>query len=301
MSTRVYLGRLSRDVSDRDIEDLFRGFGRIREITLKNGFGFVEFSTPRDAEDAVYETNGKRYMGDRILVEIARGERRRDDDRFRAPERTEHRVILDNLPIGTSWQDIKDVMRKAGEVTFADINRDRDGQGVVEFATASDMQNALRTMDRVDMRGNTVTVREFDSARDTLRGGGADRGRDYERWDRDYERRDRRDRDRGGRDHDRDRDRGDRDRGDRDRGDRDRSDRDRDNRRRDRSRSRSRSPRGRRDDNNRDRSRDRDGGRASDRDRDTRERRASRSPAPATRNNRGRSRSPRRTRSPSRD
>jgi len=26
-------------------------------------------------------------------------------------------------------QDIKDLMRKAGEVTFADINRDRDGQG----------------------------------------------------------------------------------------------------------------------------------------------------------------------------
>lgn len=29
----------------------------------------------------------------------------------------------------TPSQDIKDVMRKAGEVTFADINRDRDGQG----------------------------------------------------------------------------------------------------------------------------------------------------------------------------
>ncbi|KAG0352041.1 hypothetical protein BG005_008465 [Podila minutissima] len=285
MSSRVYVGRLSRDVTDREVEDVFRDYGRIREVTLKNGFGFVEFNNPRDADSAVRGMDGKRFMGDRLLVEIARGERRRDEDRFRAPERTEHRVILDNLPIGTSWQDIKDVMRKAGEVTFADINRDRDGQGVVEFATASDMENALRTMSRVEMRGSTVTVREFDSARDSLRGGGGggDRGRDYDRWDRDYDRRDRRERDRG-RDHDRDRGR----------------ERDRD-RRRDRSRSRSRSPRGgdraRRD---RSRSRDRDGGRASDRDRERDRRGGSRSPAPAARHER--SRSPRRrTRSLSRD
>ncbi|KAG0089459.1 hypothetical protein BGZ93_009181 [Podila epicladia] len=283
MSSRVYVGRLSRDASDRDVEDVFRDYGRIREVTLKNGFGFVEFNNPRDAESAVRGMDGKRFMGDRLLVEIARGERKRDDDRFRAPERTEHRVILDNLPIGTSWQDIKDVMRKAGEVTFADISRDRDGQGVVEFATAGDMDNALRTMNRVEMRGSTVTVREFDTARDSLRGGGGDRGRDYERWDRDYDRRDRRERDRG-REHDRDRGR----------------ERDRDRRR---DRSRSRSPRGgggeraRRD---RSRSRDRDGGRASDRDRERDRRGGSRSPAPATR--RERSRSPRRrTRSPSRD
>ncbi|KAG0032353.1 hypothetical protein BGZ82_006584 [Podila clonocystis] len=278
MSTRVYVGRLSRDASDRDVEDVFRDYGRIREITLKNGFGFVEFNNPRDAESAVRGMDGKRFMGDRLLVEIARGERRRDEERFRAPERTEHRIILDNLPIGTSWQDIKDAMRKAGEVTFADISRDRDGQGVVEFATASDMENALRTMSRVEMRGNTVTVREFDSARDTLRGGGGgDRGRDYERWDRDYERRDRRERDRG-RDHDRDHDR---------------------DRRRDRSRSRSRSPRGERARRDRSRSRDRNGRRASDRDRVRDRRGGSRSPAPAAR--RERSRSPRRTRSPSRD
>ncbi|KAF9303460.1 hypothetical protein BGZ74_003703 [Mortierella antarctica] len=266
MSSRVYVGRLSRDVTDREVEDVFRDYGRIREVTLKNGFGFVEFNNPRDADSAVRGMDGKRFMGDRLLVEIARGERRRDEDRFRAPERTEHRVILDNLPIGTSWQDIKDVMRKAGEVTFADINRDRDGQGVVEFATASDMENALRTMNRVEMRGSTVTVR-----------------RDYDRWDRDYDRRDRRERDRS-RDHDRDRGR----------------ERDRD-RRRDRSRSRSRSPRGgdraRRD---RSRSRHRDGGRASDRDRERDRRGGSRSPAPAAR--RERSRSPRRrTRSLSRD
>lgn len=38
---RVFLGRLPKDCKDRDVEKFFRGFGRIREINLKNGFGFV--------------------------------------------------------------------------------------------------------------------------------------------------------------------------------------------------------------------------------------------------------------------
>lgn len=38
---RVFLGRLPRDIKEKDVEKFFRGFGRIREINLKNGFGFV--------------------------------------------------------------------------------------------------------------------------------------------------------------------------------------------------------------------------------------------------------------------
>lgn len=41
MSARVYVGRLSYRASERDIEHFFRGYGRIRDIVLKNGFGFV--------------------------------------------------------------------------------------------------------------------------------------------------------------------------------------------------------------------------------------------------------------------
>jgi splicing factor, arginine/serine-rich 4/5/6 len=65
MSTRVYLGRLARDCRDRDIEKLFRGYGDIREINLKNGFGFVEFRDNRDAEDVVYDFHGKEFLGER--------------------------------------------------------------------------------------------------------------------------------------------------------------------------------------------------------------------------------------------
>lgn len=39
--TRVYVGRISYDVRERDIEKFFKGYGRIREILLKDGFAFV--------------------------------------------------------------------------------------------------------------------------------------------------------------------------------------------------------------------------------------------------------------------
>ncbi len=33
-------------------------------------------------------------------------------------------VVVENLPRGTSWQDLKDFMRKAGDVGFSEVNRD---------------------------------------------------------------------------------------------------------------------------------------------------------------------------------
>lgn len=38
---RVFVGRIPSHARERDLEKFFRGFGRIKEINLKNGFGFV--------------------------------------------------------------------------------------------------------------------------------------------------------------------------------------------------------------------------------------------------------------------
>ena len=40
-SVRVFVGRLPGGARERDVERFFHGFGRIKEINLKNGFGFV--------------------------------------------------------------------------------------------------------------------------------------------------------------------------------------------------------------------------------------------------------------------
>lgn len=43
---RVFVGRLSPHARERDVEKFFKGYGRIREINLKNGFGFVVGTNP---------------------------------------------------------------------------------------------------------------------------------------------------------------------------------------------------------------------------------------------------------------
>ena len=75
-SCRVFIGHLSNRASESDVERFFEGFGRILEINLKTGYGFVEFEDSRDADDAVYELNNQNLCGQRVTVELAKGVRR---------------------------------------------------------------------------------------------------------------------------------------------------------------------------------------------------------------------------------
>lgn len=49
------------------------------KVLLNFRYGFVEFEDTRDADDAVYELNGKDLCGERVIVEHARGPRRDRD------------------------------------------------------------------------------------------------------------------------------------------------------------------------------------------------------------------------------
>lgn len=64
--------------------------------------------------------------------------------------------LLPGLPPTGSWQDLKDHMREAGDVCFADVQR--DGEGVVEFLRREDMEYALRKLDRTEFRSHQVSL-----------------------------------------------------------------------------------------------------------------------------------------------
>ena len=67
---------------------------------------------------------------------------------------------IPGLPPTGSWQDLKDHMREAGDVCFADVQR--DGEGVVEFLRREDMEYALRRLDRTEFRSHQVSVSDDD-------------------------------------------------------------------------------------------------------------------------------------------
>ncbi|CAM6025910.1 unnamed protein product [Sphagnum balticum] len=70
--TRLYVGRLTSRIRSRDLEDLFAKYGRVRDVDMKHDFAFVEFSDPRDADEACHYLNGKEFEGTRLVVEFAR-------------------------------------------------------------------------------------------------------------------------------------------------------------------------------------------------------------------------------------
>ncbi|KAI7907213.1 uncharacterized protein BX663DRAFT_495198 [Cokeromyces recurvatus] len=53
----LFVGKIPRDMNDRDLEDTFIKYGKITRLNVKQGYGFVEFEDKRDAEDAIKAMN----------------------------------------------------------------------------------------------------------------------------------------------------------------------------------------------------------------------------------------------------
>lgn len=73
-SKKLFVANLSSRVKERDLEDVFESYGKIKEIKIlerRDIYAFVEFEDFRDAEDAVERTNGMELFGRRLRVEFA--------------------------------------------------------------------------------------------------------------------------------------------------------------------------------------------------------------------------------------
>ncbi|KAG8653766.1 hypothetical protein MANES_05G062400v8 [Manihot esculenta] len=198
-SRTLYVGNLPGDIREREVEDLFYKYGPIAHIDLKipprpPGYAFVEFEEARDAEDAIRGRDGYDFDGHRLRVELAHGGRgHSSSDRHSSysggrgrgvSRRSEYRVLVTGLPSSASWQDLKDHMRRAGDVCFSQVFRDGSGTtGIVDYTNYEDMKAAIKKLDDSEFRNAFsrayVRVREYDSKRDLSRS--PSRGRSYSR------------------------------------------------------------------------------------------------------------------------
>jgi RNA recognition motif-containing protein len=80
MSNKLFVGNLSFNTTENDLQDAFAAHGTVTEANLMmdrtsgrpRGFGFVTMSSSEEAQKAVEAMNGKSIDGRALTVNIAR-------------------------------------------------------------------------------------------------------------------------------------------------------------------------------------------------------------------------------------
>lgn len=86
---RIFVGNLSRDVTDDDLRQTFEPFGKVDSAEVvkerfsfeSKGFGFVEMPAAEEARAAIAGANGKVVKGQALNVSEARPRPPRREDR----------------------------------------------------------------------------------------------------------------------------------------------------------------------------------------------------------------------------
>ena len=80
MGTKLYVGNLSFNTTETELQELFAQVGAVNEVTLmqdkftgkSRGFAFVTMGSEADAQKAIAEFNGKTVEGRPLTVNEAR-------------------------------------------------------------------------------------------------------------------------------------------------------------------------------------------------------------------------------------
>ena len=80
MSSKLFVGNLSFETTENDLQDAFAAHGTVVEANLMTdrttgrprGFGFITMGTPEEAQKAIAALNGSQLGGRALTVNVAR-------------------------------------------------------------------------------------------------------------------------------------------------------------------------------------------------------------------------------------
>ena len=80
MSSKLFVGNLSFDTTENDLNDAFAAHGTVTETNLMmdrttgrpRGFGFITMNSPEEAQKAIAALNGSQLGGRALTVNVAK-------------------------------------------------------------------------------------------------------------------------------------------------------------------------------------------------------------------------------------
>lgn len=183
---RVYVGNLSWEVAWQDLKDHMREAGEVvfSEVMTEGdgrskGCGIVEYATPEEAKEACTNLSDTELKGRMIFVREDRETSSGGGNPQGGFQGGGTSVYVGNLAYETSWQDLKDHMRGAGNVDQANVLKNEDGRskgcGIVVYQKPGDASRAIRELQGTTLQGRPIFVRE-DRQHGGKRSGGFQRG-----------------------------------------------------------------------------------------------------------------------------
>ena len=193
-NSSVYVWNLSYDVSWQDLKDHMRQAGNVDQAKILTGndgstsigCGIVVYQSPRDAARAIRELQDSDLKGrpirlkeDKVASAGYRSDRgirggrggrggkggRHGGGRGYSDEPISKgtQLYVGNLSYDTTWQDLKEHFKEAGEVVRADVKSSENGRskgfGIVRFASPEDAEAAISSLSGIELDGRPLEVR----------------------------------------------------------------------------------------------------------------------------------------------
>ncbi|CAO2839520.1 unnamed protein product [Amaranthus hypochondriacus] len=178
---KLFVGNLPFNVDSAELADLFGSAGTVEMVEViydkltgrSRGFGFVTMSTAEDVEAAAQQFNGYELDGRSLRVNAGPPPPKRDDFSPRGGRggpsfQSTNKVHVGNLSWKVDDAALKTLFSEMGDVLEAKVIYDRDsgrskGFGFVTYSSTDEVNNAIESLDGVDLNGRSIRVSAAES------------------------------------------------------------------------------------------------------------------------------------------
>ncbi|KAK4343014.1 hypothetical protein RND71_038830 [Anisodus tanguticus] len=183
---KIFVGNLPFSVDSAALAGLFEQAGDVEMVEViydkltgrSRGFGFVTMSSKEEVEAACQQFNGYEINGRALRVNSGPPPAKREgsfrDNSFRDNSSfqggrgggsmdSSNRVYVGNLAWGVDQLALETLFSEQGKVVDAKVVYDRDsgrsrGFGFVTYSSAEEVNNAIESLDGVDLNGRAIRV-----------------------------------------------------------------------------------------------------------------------------------------------
>ncbi|XP_015887414.3 30 kDa ribonucleoprotein, chloroplastic [Ziziphus jujuba] len=167
VNTKLYFGNLPYSVDSAQLAGLIQDFASPelvevlydRETGRSRGFAFVTMSTIKDCNKVIENLDGSHHMGRTLRVNFS------DKPKPKLPlyPETEYKLFVGNLSWSVTSESLTQAFQEYGNVVGARVLYDGEtgrsrGYGFVCYATKSEMDIALQSLDGMELEGRAMRV-----------------------------------------------------------------------------------------------------------------------------------------------